>query len=71
MSLTNPQPIADDGDMKDKWLQVRVDDAVKSMLLELRRQEPDLCGDSEMVRRLIQRAHDELAKKAGASKGKT
>ena len=54
--LTTRRLVADDGDMKDKWLQVRVDDAIKSYLLELRRLEPDLPGDSEMVRRLIRRA---------------
>lgn len=42
--------------MKNLWLQVRVDDAIKGELLELRRAEPDLPGDSDMVRRLIRRA---------------
>ena len=54
--LTTRRPVAEDGDMKDKWLQIRVDDTIKAELLELRRGEPDLPGDSEMVRRLIRRA---------------
>ena len=64
MSLTNPVAIADEGEMKDKWLQIRVDAEVKAMLLEVRRSEPDLPGDSEMVRLLIRRAFEALKQQA-------
>lgn len=65
--LTNRRPVAEDGDMKDKWLQVRVDDVLKRKLLEIRRNEPDLPGDSEMIRRLIERAEAAIS---GGKKGK-
>jgi hypothetical protein len=61
--LTNPHAAVTDGDMKDKWLQVRVDDAIEQMLLDLRKVEDDLPGKSAMVIRLIERAHAKL--KAG------
>ena len=60
--LTNPIVPATDGDMKTKWLQVRVDDEIEQMLLELRRNEDDLCDKSKMVVRLIERAHSKLGK---------
>jgi hypothetical protein len=66
--LTTRRAVPDDGDMKDKWLQVRVDDAIKSKLLEIRRAEADLPGDSEMIRRLIERAERSL-KRRGKEKG--
>lgn len=61
--MTNPQAVGTDADMKDKWLQVRVDDAIEQMLLDLRKAEDDLPGKSAMVIRLIERAHAKL--KAG------
>ena len=59
-TLTNPQTIADEGEMKDKWLQVRVDDEIEQMLADLRKAEDDLPGKSKMVLRLIERAHKHL-----------
>lgn len=49
--------------MKDKQLQIRTDDKIEQMLVDLRREEPDVCGKSEMVRRLIERAHNQLKSK--------
>lgn len=49
-------------------LPVRVSSRTKGELLELRRAEPDLPGDSEMVRRLIRRAA-ELSRRERAKKG--
>lgn len=66
MMLTNPRNAATDGDMKDKQLQVRTDDEIEQMLLDLRRAEDDLPNKSQMVIRLIERAHQKLrGKKAG------
>ena len=62
-TLTNPQAIADEGEMKDKWLQVRVDEDVEQMLADLRKAEDDLPGKSKMVLRLIERAHKALPSK--------
>ena len=63
--MTNPQAVGTDADMKDKWLQVRVDDAIEQMLLDLRKVEDDLPGKSAMVVRLIERAHAQLKKGSG------
>jgi hypothetical protein len=43
---------------QDTFLHMRVASEVKSMLDDLRKEEPDLPSQAEMVRRLIERAHD-------------
>lgn len=62
-TLTNPQAVGTDADMKDKWLQVRVDDEIEQMILDLRRAEDDLPGKSKLIIRLIERAHADLKSK--------
>ena len=46
--------------MKDKWIQIRDDGSYKKKLADLRRAETevDLPSESEMVRLLIDRAHE-------------
>ena len=61
--MTNPERPATDEAMKDKWLQVRVDNEIEQKLAELRKAESDLPGKSEMVIRLINAAHTKLKKK--------
>lgn len=57
--LTSRRPVVDDAGMgKDAILHMRLEEAEKSALDDLRRAEPDLPSRSEMVRRLIQRALD-------------
>ena len=62
--LTNLAPVGTDADMKDKWIQIRDDGSYKKKLADLRRAETevDLPSESEMVRLLIDRAHEALEK---------
>lgn len=43
---------------------IRLNDEEIQMLDDIRREEPDLPVRSEMVRRLIDRAHDKVSKRA-------
>lgn len=67
--MTNPQAAATDGEMKDKWLQVRVDEDIEAVIDELRiadlqsGRSKKLPSKSAMVLLLIERAHEKL--KAG------
>lgn len=58
--MTNPPTVGTDADMKDKWLQVRVDADIERMILDLRKAEDDLPDKSKMIVRLIERAHAKL-----------
>lgn len=68
ITLTNPQTAVTDGDMKDKWLQVRVDEEIEAVLDELRiadlqsGKSKKLPNKSQMVLLLIERAHEQLKK---------
>ncbi|MEM7282842.1 MAG: hypothetical protein AAF438_14580 [Pseudomonadota bacterium] len=60
--MTNLGQAVTDGDMKDKWLQIRVDAEIEQMIADLRKAETDLPGKSKMVIRLIERAYEKLPK---------
>lgn len=48
---------------QDTFLHMRIAEEVKLMLDDLRKGEPDLPSRSEMVRRLIERAHESEKKR--------
>jgi hypothetical protein len=50
---------------QDTFLHMRIAEEVKLMLDDLRKGEPDLPSRSEMVRRLIERAHEADRKHRG------
>ncbi|MEM7746607.1 MAG: hypothetical protein AAF346_00030 [Pseudomonadota bacterium] len=66
--MTNPQTAVTDGEMKDKWLQVRVDEDIEAALDELRiadlqsGRSKKLPNKSQMVILLIERAKADLKK---------